>query len=136
MICLLAASVVVMLGVPAITLRWTHSVEKIVWEEDWADTPAGLTIMASRVRGSGAGMEPASDARWVDGAWTWAPHVGPLREVVLRRSGATADWSVCLRGACKPMRDYVGAEADPVTLAPCADSPRGDADAPPGPIAG
>ena len=45
MICLLAASVVVPLGMPAITLRWTHSVEKIVWEEDWAETPAGLTMV-------------------------------------------------------------------------------------------
>jgi hypothetical protein len=125
MICLLAASVVVPLGMPALTLRWTHSVEKIVWEEDWVETPAGLTMTASRVRGSGAGMEPAPDARWVDGAWTWVPRVDPLREVVLRRSGATADWSVCLRGACKPMSDYVGPKADPVRLASCANSPRG-----------
>lgn len=129
MICLLAASVVVPLGLPAITLRWTHSVEKITWEEDWAETPAGLTMTASRVRGSGAGMDPAPDARWVDGAWTWVPHVDPLRAVVLRRSGATADWSVCLRGTCKPMGAYVGPLADPVRLAPCPNDPRGDADA-------
>lgn len=127
MICLLAASVVVPLGVPAITLRWSHSVEKIVWEEDWADTPAGLTITASRVRGSGAGMEPALDAHWVNGAWTWVPRLAPLREVVLRRSGATADWSVCLQGACQPMSVFVGPEADPVTLTSCAGAPRGDA---------
>ncbi|MGU3479026.1 DUF1850 domain-containing protein [Methylobacterium sp. D48H] len=126
MICLLAAGVLVPLGAQTITLRWTHSVEKIVWEEDWVDAAAGLTLTASRVRGSGAGMEPAADARWVDGAWTWQPHVGPLRAIVLRRSGATADWSVCRQGNCQPMSAYVGPLADPVTLTSCEPDQRGD----------
>jgi hypothetical protein len=30
------------LRVPAIMLRWTYSVETVVWEEDWADAPPGL----------------------------------------------------------------------------------------------
>ena len=41
MICLLAGSTVAPLMAGAITLAWTHSVEKIVWEEDWRSTPAG-----------------------------------------------------------------------------------------------
>lgn len=120
MICLLAAGVLLPLGTQAMTLRWTHSVEKIAWEEDWVDMPAGLSMTATRVRGSGAGMEPAPDAHLVNGAWAWVPHVAPLREIILRRSEATADWSVCLHGACKPMSVYVGPQADPVMLTSCA----------------
>jgi len=120
MICLLAAGVLLPLGTQVMTLRWTHSVEKIAWEEDWVDTPVGLAMTATRVRGSGAGMEPAPDAHLVNGAWTWVPHVTPVREVILRRSEATADWSVCLNGACQPMSVYVGPQADPVMLTSCA----------------
>lgn len=120
MICLLAAGVLVSLGTSAMTLRWTHSVEKIAWEEDWVDTPSGLTITATRVRGSGAGMEPAPDAHRINGAWTWVPRVAPLRKVILRRSGATSDWTVCVQGACKLMSGYVRSKADPVILTSCA----------------
>jgi hypothetical protein len=38
---------------------------------------------------------------------------------VLRRSGATADWRVCIGGTCRPMGDYLPAEADPVRLTAC-----------------
>ena len=64
MICLLAGSTIASLMAGAITLAWTHSVEKIVWEEDWRSTPAGLELVEARVRGSGAGMEPPQGAHW------------------------------------------------------------------------
>ena len=41
-LCILAAGKVTVLAVSAFTLSWTHSVEKVRWEEDWLVTPAGL----------------------------------------------------------------------------------------------
>ena len=119
MICLLAGKAVAPLLAGAITLAWTHSVEKIAWEEDWRSGPAGLELVEARVRGSGAGMEPPPEARFVNGVWSWKPALPPQREVVMRRSGATADWRICIAGVCRPMDAYVPAEADPVIMRVC-----------------
>ena len=119
MLCLKAGAVVAPLLSPAATLAWTHSVERIVWEEDWRATPQGVALVEARVRGSGAGMDPPPEARLENGARAWRPRVPALGEVVLRRSGATADWRVCVEGRCRPMGDYLPAEADPVTLSVC-----------------
>ena len=119
MICLVAGKVIAPLIVGAMTPAWTHSVEKVVWEEDWRAGPAGIEIVEARVRGSGAGMEPPPEARLANGVWSWKPSVPPQREVVLRRSGATADWRVCIAGTCRPMDAYVPAEADPVVMKSC-----------------
>lgn len=119
MLCLAAGPVIASLMSPAITLAWTHSVERIGWEEDWRGTPAGLELVEARVRGSGAGMDPPPEARLANGAWAWRPQLAPLAEVVMRRSGATADWRVCVEGRCRSMDAYVPAEADPVILKEC-----------------
>ncbi|MBF9234737.1 DUF1850 domain-containing protein [Microvirga alba] len=119
MICLVAGSTIAPLLAGAITLAWTHSVEKIVWEEDWRSGPAGLELVEARVRGSGAGMEPQPEARFVNGIWKWHPTLAPQREVILRRSGATADWRICISAQCRPMEAYVPAAADPVVMKVC-----------------
>jgi hypothetical protein len=121
MICLLAGAAVVPLMAGAMTLAWTHSVERIGWEEDWRAGPAGLELVEARVRGSGAGMEPPPEARLVGGVWVWKPALSPQPEVIMRRSGATADWRVCIAGRCRPMEAYVPAGADPVVMRPCED---------------
>jgi hypothetical protein len=117
--CLLAAGTVARLGTVALTLAWTHSVEKIRWEEDYRATPAGIVVTQDRIQGTGAGMEPplgsTFDGKW----WRYKPDLPPQRQIVLRRSSATADWQVCIRGSCKPMGDYLTKDADPVTLATC-----------------
>src|SRR5205823_3073494 len=41
-LCLVSAGVTKTLAVAAFTLAWTHSIEKIEWQEDWRVTPAGL----------------------------------------------------------------------------------------------
>jgi hypothetical protein len=119
MLCLFAGTAVAPLMAGAITLAWTHSVEKILWEEDWRLGPAGLELVEARVRGSGAGMEPPPEARFVNGSWAWRPALPALREVVMRRSGATADYRVCVGGQCRSMEDLVPAGADPVVLRAC-----------------
>lgn len=123
MICLMAGQVVAPLMVGAMTLAWTHSVEKIAWEEDWRATPAGLEIVEARVKGSGAGMEPPPEARLVNGSYAWKPTVPPQAEVVMRRSGATADWRICIEGQCRPMDAYVPADADPIVMKVCRAEP-------------
>jgi hypothetical protein len=64
-------------------------------------------------------MEPPPDAKFDGHWWRYTPHISPQKEIVLRRSGATADWDVCIAGKCKPMGAYVPPKADPVTLKGC-----------------
>jgi hypothetical protein len=122
-LCLSAGALLVSLQASAVTLAWTHSVEKTRWEEDWRRTPAGLILDEARVQGSGAGMDPPEEARLVGGFWRWRPALPPQAAIVLRRSGATADYQVCIAGACRDMGSYLEAalpaEADPVTLKAC-----------------
>lgn len=118
-VCLLAAGVTVHLHTAALTLAWTHSVEKIRWEEDYRATPAGLIVTEDRLQGTGAGMEPSDNATFDGTWWRYRPAVGAQTQVTLRRSGMTvSDWDVCIEGRCKPMRDYVG-NADPVVMMAC-----------------
>ncbi len=119
MICLVAGSMIAPLMAGAITLAWMHSVEKIVWEEDWRSGPAGLELAEARVRGSGAGMEPPPEAKLLNGVWSWKPNLPPQAQVIMRRSGATADWRICMAGQCRPMEAYVLPEADPVVMKVC-----------------
>ena len=118
-ICLLAAGATVRLGIAALTLAWTHSVQKTRWEEDWHLTAAGLVLAETRIEGSGAGMDPAPEARFDGRWWRWRPDLPPQQQVVLRRSGATADWDLCRADACRPLGALVPTGADPVILARC-----------------
>ena len=118
LVCLAAAGATTRLAA-AITLVWTHSVQKTRWEEDWRATPAGLMLTEGRVEGSGAGMEVPDGAVREGRFWRWHPALPPQGEVRLRRSGATADWQVCIAGRCRPMGDLVPPQADPVTMTVC-----------------
>jgi hypothetical protein len=105
------------LAVAAFTLAWTHSVEHVRWEEDWRVGPAGLELVAARIKGSGAGMEPPDGARLDGGWWTWTPEVPPLPELVLAASGATGGgWTLCAGATCLDLGTAAGA---PIRLAPC-----------------
>ena len=123
MLCLAAGAVVAPLLTDAVTLTWTHSVERTLWEEDWRSVSTGLELAEARIRGSGAGMDPPPQARRVGEAWAWRPALPAQPELVLRRSGATADWRICIRGSCQALDALVPADADPVTLRACNPSP-------------
>lgn len=118
--CLLAGGATVRLGAAALTMAWMHSVQKTRWEEDWKIQAGHMVLAESRIEAMGAGMEPGPGARFDGHWWRWKPQVAPLDSMVLRRSGATADWSVCIRGKCREMSAYVGPTADPVTLKTCS----------------
>src|SRR5882757_1666920 len=106
-LCLASAGVVKMLSMAAFTLVWTHSIEKVDWQEDWRITPQGLQLEQARVKGSGAGMEPPPEARLVDGWFQWQPKRPPMPEVALGNSGAAGEWRLCHDGNCKTLSEIL-----------------------------
>lgn len=110
-------------GIPSadFTLAWTHSIEKVRWEEDWQ--VRGLTVVpvAARVRGSGAGMEPPPGSILRDGWYHYVPAVAPLDRVTLSRRGYAADYELCWDGTCRPMASVAAPGPDGTTdLFACA----------------
>jgi hypothetical protein len=104
-LCLISSGVVKTLSLAAFTLAWTHSVEKVEWQEDWRVTPRGLELVQARVKGSGAGMEPSPEARLINGWFQWQPQRPPMPELVLGNSGAAGEWRLCADGQCRTLSD-------------------------------
>jgi hypothetical protein len=107
-LCLASAGVVKTLSIAAFTLAWTHSIEKVEWQEDWRITPKGLELAQARVKGSGAGMEAPAGARLVGGWFQWQPRRAPMPEVVLGNSGAAGEWRLCSDGNCRTLSEIFG----------------------------
>lgn len=119
MICLLAAGTLwASLAADGFGLSWTHSVEKTEWREEWRVEAGRLRLVEARVQGSGAGMEPPAGSRLEGGRWVYVPDLPPLAEIVLARSGHTADWRLCL-GECRALSEWVPLEAGTTTVSPC-----------------
>jgi hypothetical protein len=120
-LCLASAGIVKTLALASFTLAWTHSIEKIEWQEDWRVTPDGLELVQARVRGSGAGMEPSPSARLVEGWFQWQPAPAPMPEVALGNSGAAGEWRLCADGQCRTLSDIFGLPigASVTTMRPC-----------------
>jgi hypothetical protein len=106
-LCLISAGLTKTLALAAFTLVWTHSIEKVDWQEDWAITPAGLELVQARVKGSGAGMEPPPEARLVNGWFQWRPQRPLMPEVVLGNSGAAGEWRLCSDGRCRTLSEIL-----------------------------
>jgi hypothetical protein len=122
-LCLVAGETVTRLLIVGFTLAWTHSVERVRWEEDWQVAAGQLVPIAARIKGSGAGMEAPDDAVLADGYWTYRPRLGPLDRLELARSDTVADWQLCLDGNCRSLGAYLpaGTVGMLVTLRPCPD---------------
>jgi hypothetical protein len=120
-LCLASAGAVKTLSIAAFTLAWTHSVEKVDWQEDWRVTPAGLELVQARVKGSGAGMEPPPDARLVDGWFQWQPSRAPIPQLLLGNSGAAGEWRLCHDGQCRTLSGIFGhpVGANVTTMSAC-----------------
>lgn len=106
-LCLASAGVVKALTLSAFTLAWTHSIERVEWQEDWRITPAGLELVEARVKGSGAGMEPPPEARLVQGWFRWKPARPVMPEVTLGNSGAAGEWRLCTDGKCRTLSEIL-----------------------------
>lgn len=111
------------LPLSAFTLAWTHSVEKVLWEEDYRVARDGLELVESRVRGAGAGMEPPPGAVLRDGAWRYRPSLGTLPKLVLTVSPHAADYRLCAGGRCRMLGGLAGIDAGTVHLFPCRVAP-------------
>ncbi|MEK9968751.1 MAG: DUF1850 domain-containing protein [Ferrovibrio sp.] len=121
-LCLALGAAVVALGVNQVELRWTHSVQKSEWREQWSVTAAGLVLQQAAVQSSGAGMDPGEDAVMRDGFWVWRPALPPQPELILTRSPYTpGDWHLCTAAGCHDLGGYFpGIAADQaVTMRPC-----------------
>ena len=101
------------------TLVWQHSVQKTQWVERYRIADGALVITEARVQGSGAGMEPASNAQFEDGWWVWTPTTPPLRTLEISESSFAADYELCTRERCAPLREWTRSDASPVTLRAC-----------------
>lgn len=101
-LCLAAGAATARLALAAFTLAWTHSVEKVRWEEDWRVEGGKLHLVEARVKGSGAGMEPPEGSVLAGGYWRYRPAAAPLARLDLARGGGVADWRLCAGdGGCR-----------------------------------
>jgi hypothetical protein len=121
-ICLAAGLLAASLPLSTFTLAWTHSIEKIRWEEDYRVMGDRLVLDEARIRGSGAGMEPPADARLENGVWHYKPPLAPLEELRITQSPYTAGYEICAEGGCKPLAAVMpGLPAiEIVVLRPCS----------------
>lgn len=114
------------LAIQSFTLAWTHSIEKVRWEEDWRIEGRQLEIVAARIRGSGAGMEPPADAVLRNGVWHYRPTMAPIDQLTLANSPYSAGYELCSNGACRPLTEHLpdmpirAGNTIVLTVAPCA----------------
>jgi hypothetical protein len=116
-LCIVVGTALVSIPAQRFTLRWQHTVEKVVWEEDYVVAGEWLYLSGARVQGSGAGMEPPPDAIKVGSAWHYRPTLRWHRELALARAEFGRDYEVCVDERCRTMREV--APLGPTTLRPC-----------------
>lgn len=104
----MAGSVWATLPLQSFTLAWQHTVEKVLWEEDYRLSERGLLLEEARVRGSGAGMEIPEGAVLRDGAWHYHRGVPPLQPLRLGRTPEAGDYRICRQGRCDALARWIG----------------------------
>ena len=99
------------------TLAWTHSIEKVRWEEDYAvqispatGQPPLLIALKARIKGSAAGMEPPDGAVLINGWFEYTPRQSTVAELRLMRSEFTADYEWCVDGGCQSMSTLIASD--------------------------
>jgi len=119
-LCIVVGTALVSVPAQRFTLRWQHTVEKILWEEDYIVAGEWLYLSGARVQGSGAGMEPPPDAVKVGTAWHYRPPQRWHREVKLARSAFGSDYELCVDGDCRPLASWAPSPLAPTTLSACS----------------
>jgi len=115
-LCLAAGALSATLAVQGFTLAWTHSIEKVRWEEDWLVESRQLAIVAARTQGFGAGMEPPVDAVLHDGYWHYRPAVAPMDRLTLAHSPYTQGYELCIAGVCRPLVNFLPGIGESATI--------------------
>ena len=120
-LCLTAGAVSAVLAINSFTLAWMHSIERVRWEEDWRVAAGQLQLVAARIKGSGAGMEPPDDAVLQGGVWHYRPRVAAMDRLTLAHSPYTAGYELCADGVCRRLADYLPGieESTTIVLAAC-----------------
>ncbi|MBS1133889.1 MAG: hypothetical protein H6R02_1030 [Burkholderiaceae bacterium] len=118
-LCISVGAQLVSLPTNEFTLRWQHTVEKTLWEEDYVVAADWLLLTRARIRGSGAGMEPPADAVKDGDAWSYRPADRWRRTVELAHSEFGDDYELCIRQSCRRISDIIGGRGV-TTLKPCA----------------
>lgn len=121
-LCIVVGTALVSIPAQRFTLRWQHTVEKVLWEEDYVVAGEWLYLSGARVQGSGAGMEPPQDALRVGTAWHYRPESRWHRAVNLARSAIGRDYELCIDDVCRPMSGWIPGAPAATTLSPCPDS--------------
>ncbi len=120
MLCLVAGAVSAVIALDAFTLAWTHSIEKLRWEEDWRIVDHMLVLDEARIRGTGAGMEAPAGARLANGVWHYRPHLPPQAALRLAHSAHTAGHEICFPGCVLLAGRLPGLAAEGVIeISPC-----------------
>ncbi len=118
-LCIVVGTALHIVPAHSFTLRWQHTVEKVVWEEDYIVAGDWLYLVAARVRGSGAGMEPPAGAVRIGDAWQYRPTQRWHRELKLARSEFGRDYELCVGDDCRPLSAWAPAPLAPTTLSAC-----------------
>jgi hypothetical protein len=85
-LCITSGGTTTVVPTERFTLAWEHSVEKVLWEEDYRVAGEWIYMTGARIRGSGAGMEPPDGAVLFRGAWHFRGEVRWFREILLAGS--------------------------------------------------
>ena len=118
-ICLAAGALQAFVAASQFTLAWTHSIEKIRWEEDYRSVDGRLELVEARIRGSGAGMEPPAGAVLRDGAWHYRPAIPAQSALSLARSPYVRDYELCVDRSCRPLSEWIPVDAGTTAVTAC-----------------
>jgi hypothetical protein len=119
-VCLIVAGVVhATLPATEFSLQWTHSVQKVRWEERYRVDGAALRLVEARAQGSGAGLEIPTDAQRRGDGWSWHPE-RRLDALTLAHSAFGGDYRLCAGDSCETLSERVAPSSDaPLTLSAC-----------------
>jgi len=107
-ICLSVGAAIVSIAAQQFTLSWTHSVERILWQEDWRVSGQNLTLVQARVRGSGAGMEVPDGAILKEGVWHYSASRNVLALYLTISPFGRDEYHVCLPNkSCRPIPEIL-----------------------------
>jgi hypothetical protein len=118
-LCVCAGALHLALRLSGFTLAWTHSVEKVRWEEDYRLSGEILVLESARIRGTGAGMEPPPDALLEQGWWHYRPVTDRVEKLVLANSPFGGHYQLCVEGRCRDLPFSTTSERRPTTIFPC-----------------
>lgn len=111
-----------------LTLTWNHSVEKILWSEQYQARADGLWRIAAVFRGHGAGMEIPEGAMAQKGAWISTTPQKIEGGLLLSHSSFVGEYNLCVGDSestpsgCYPLTAWLPNLPDVATvqLIPCS----------------